>query len=54
MLLISRTMGTVNIWDLCLGGGGVLDTNFDEGARLEVLDPDPVPESFASENGTHV
>ena len=35
-------------------GWGVLDTNCDGGARLEVLDPDPVQESFAPENGTHV
>ena len=35
-------------------GGGVLDTTFDRGDRLEDLNPDPVPQSFAPENGTHV
>ena len=34
--------------------GGVLDPNFDGGARPEVLDLDPVPECFAIENRTQV
>ena len=43
-ILQDGAKGSLHSW------GGVLDTNFDRGARLEILDPDPVPESFAPEN----